>query len=378
MINYNYKYFGTKRLSLSVKAVILNSRQSKYPVGNDPWVKNSIKAAEHISQCGCTLIASVGMNSWEIPLALAAIKKIPVIIDLWYQPEDIDCFISEICNRFGLPCDTVGIVVPNQQYSSSDRSRWPDRDRLALELADKIFPIAIRKGGNLEKLIDNCASKVDYSFGTIYDYSRRKRPQYDIANINPELLSGRWLVHFTRSNSSPWPGQSETEYYRSIIASKDQYCHSALETLDNIVNGSILYGSGRNLKNGSKAIGFTDIGRTNIESLFRYRSRLVNPGFEPYGIALKKEFAISIGIRPVIYGDEKLYHALSEKDRPYYQSTGKADHNWEHESEWRLTGNLNLEMIPPESLALVVPDWSQIDRVKNSGMIPVWPLATEK
>ncbi len=377
----NYEYFGPDRLELTTKGVILNSRQSKYPVGNDQWIKNTVRAAEYIGQAGHTLLASLGMNSWEIPLALASINKIPVIVVLWYRPCDAMLFIAEICRRFNLDADAVGIIVPEFDSSRLDRKFWPERDRLAVDLADLVFPVSIRAGGRLDKLIATSQPKVDDRFQTLYDQSRRKRPQYEIRSIYPELVSGNWLVHFTRSNNSAWPGQTETEYYRSVIASGDKYCHSALDALNNITGNSILYGSCKNLKNGFRAIGFTDIGKVDLSKLFRYRPRLVNPGFEPYGIALNKNYAESIGIRPVIYGDEKLYRTLAECDRPFYQNSGRNSHHWESESEWRLAGDLNLDLIPEGALAQVVPDRSYLDKTENQvqgrGAVPVWPLAIE-
>lgn len=373
----NYKYYGPSELPSSIKVAILNSRQSKYPVGNDSWVKNCVKASEHIARKGYTLIASLGMNSWELSLALAAIKKIPVIIILWYQPDDIDQFRSEVCQKFDLDAGRVGIIAPEFDSLPSDRSRWPDRDRLALKFADLVLPVSIRAGGIMTRLIDSYNTRVDRSFQTKYDKSRRKRPVYEVTRINPELASGRWLIHFTRTNSSHWPGQSETEYYRSVIDSGDNYCHSALDALNNISSHSLLRGSGSNLKKGNKAIGFTDCEKIDLGKFFRYRPRLVNPGFEPYGIAIEKEFAISIGIRPVIYGDEKLYQMLKDNDRPYYQNVGKNGRFWESESEWRLTGDLRLDQVPDGSLAQVVPDRSEIGAIVAQRSMPVLPLVAE-
>ena len=78
MIETGFKYI--KEISSPVKAVcysnfeiensqlavILNSRQSKTPFGDDPWIVNSIEAVKHAAQKKHILITSTEMNTWEL------------------------------------------------------------------------------------------------------------------------------------------------------------------------------------------------------------------------------------------------------------------------------------------------------------------------
>ncbi|HDS00592.1 MAG TPA: hypothetical protein ENO07_01110, partial [candidate division Zixibacteria bacterium] len=58
-------YLGDDAILKGEKAVILNSRQSKTPVGSDPWIQNSYKAVEDAISRGCAIVTSIGMNTWE-------------------------------------------------------------------------------------------------------------------------------------------------------------------------------------------------------------------------------------------------------------------------------------------------------------------------
>jgi hypothetical protein len=105
------------------------------------------------------------------------------------------------------------------------------------------------------------------------------------------------------------------------------------------------------MREGRSAIGFTEANPSQaLTQLMRWRPKYVNWNFEPYGIAIEKETAISLGIRPVIYGNDGDYKALSDTDKPYFQSLGRVDVDWSREQEWRHIGDISLDEIPRDRL----------------------------
>lgn len=86
----------------------------------------------------------------------------------------------------------------------------------------------------------------------------------------------------------------------------------------------------------------------------RWLPKRVSWNFEPYGVAIRKEAASRIGIRPVIYGYDDDYELLANPDRPYFQSRGRKDVDWSMEREWRHIGDLDLSKIPPEDLIFLI------------------------
>jgi len=59
-------YLGDFDIDKVTLAAVLNSRQSKTPVGNDPWVKNTLAAVGDIAEQGLVLLTSLGMLTWEL------------------------------------------------------------------------------------------------------------------------------------------------------------------------------------------------------------------------------------------------------------------------------------------------------------------------
>ncbi|MFH1700503.1 MAG: hypothetical protein ABIE07_07930 [Candidatus Zixiibacteriota bacterium] len=58
-----------------MKAAILNSRQSAYPVGDDLWVQQTMRAVEYLAGRQYTIVTSIGLNTWELVLAIASQNK---------------------------------------------------------------------------------------------------------------------------------------------------------------------------------------------------------------------------------------------------------------------------------------------------------------
>jgi len=325
------EYSGDKQIFKREKAVILNSRQSKTPTGADPWIANSYKAVADAVSNGCTIITSIGMNTWEFTLWAAGKNNgnqiIVIPIDSRDDPEKIK---SDLMTDFELNPEKTGFMFfPTVKKGARGKNAWQERDKIAVSLANVIYPISIRKGGNLENLFQENPAKMS---NACLDYhieystsSPREKVSLTSDDLSKKIMKIEWdhLTHFTRTSYTPWPGESSASFYESIYKAREGYPRLAINTLKKIVTDKKIWGSYLHIRGGHKVVSFTDLNPEKSISLIRWRPRYVRWNFEPYSIVIEKEFASSLGIRPVIYGIPKIYDTLDFSDQPFYQNPGE-------------------------------------------------------
>ena len=366
-------YLGPHDLPGSVKGAVINSRQSKFPLGADAWVKATEAAVAGLAQRGLTVITSLGMNTWELVLALAGKHGLNSLIVLPAAGPDLQSVAEDVRRRFRLGSETSGFLFYENGHGASEKTSWPRRDELIAETADLLFPVSVRPGGNLDRLIAGRADKVCSDFGIPYEKSRRPRPRYDASRINPGLIGREILIHFTRSVSGPWPRESDFAYYMTLLGSDQEYCHSARKTLANILESGVVYASGNCIRDGYQVVAFTRWSPEDSAELFRYRPRLVNPYFEPYGIGIDLQAACNLGLRPVQYGLPQGFKLLPGDQKPYFQHRGGGG-RWMNEREWRHIGDFQLESLRVDSAMVLVPSSGESDDFAGLTRLPVVPL----
>jgi hypothetical protein len=310
------------------------------------------------------------MNTWEITLTYGSYCKADIILVVPESVVETAVDRADILRRFRLDPEATGFLLMDSGQCGWGKSWWPVRDREILSHADIILPVSIRVKGGLEKLLEQFQEKIVLDFTIPYQKESHPRPKYGDREYNPELFDGNYIVHFTRASSSPWPNESAFEYYWKMANSGSDYCHSALEALINILKSGVIYGSNHHIRGGQTVVGFTELSHAIIDRLFAYRARMVNPYFEPYGIALSRETAQKLGMRPVIYGPPEIYHSLDDTAKPYYQNPGVKD-NWRHESEWRHLGDLSLDFFGNDSAVILVPGKDEAEIVRKYSRMTV-------
>jgi hypothetical protein len=371
-------YVGPDQLATQKKVAILNSRQSKYPVGDDAWVKSTGQAVKFARDNGLVVLTSIGMNTWELVLTFASKFNAATLLVIPAPKCNHPQFIETVEDRFHLDRSKVGFIFLDRYSSSRKREWWPQRDCQIAQMADTIIPVSVRKGGNLRRLLNLHPQKVNPNFTLLYEKPVRSRPRYDRSEFSFPIWDHDLIVHFTRTNCKPWPGETDYDFYGSIINSKSDYCYCARNTLLKILKSRIIYGSAKNIKGGYRAVGFTSLSKESPKNLFRYRPRLLNPGFEPYGVSLKRIKAQSLGIRPVIYGDPSIYPLLDEFDKPFFQNVGSHGSQWRAENEWRFVGNFDFRAISDRDLTILAPSAEEAEIISQCTDIKVLPIFEPK
>ncbi len=356
----------------SGRAVILNSRQSLYPCGADPWIGATAWAIDDIAKKNLTLLASVGTPAWEIGLCLAGQKKLPIMLFVPATPgENENRILSHYCAEFRLdPCYVQVFKIINGTAPVERRLFPTARDNKIIEMADIIYPVSIRPRGNLDQILSEPPMQnivIDRTFAVSWQSGKINRlapppPGKLMPGLDDALRD--YIMHWTRSVHYPWPGESKRDFYDAIIHSNNIYPRSAFFTLMRILGERRLRASSRHLRKGVSAVSFSSLPPSQAVALMRWRSRYREMSFEPYGIAIKKSAAERTGIKKAIYGNREMISYLTADEKPYFQNIGTIG-DWEQEREYRHLGDLDLRAFDGSDMSVITRSPSEIDKLKT-------------
>lgn len=365
-------YYGNFPFDKNRLAVILNSRQSKTPTGNDPWIVNTLKAVKWAVEKGYVPITSIGMNTWELVCwACGVCGCWQVIVCPVVSLDDIDKTIIRIAGDFGLDHGKAGLLFfTATRKAKSAKVDWPKRDQLAVSHANTIIPVSLRPNGNLERLInqysgDNKKVVVDDFRVEYQDKAKKYKQVITKEDLSLKISNIPWdyITHWTRTHYGPYPGESSQSFYAKLANSGDYYPNSAINTLKQILIEKRIRGSSYNIKDRMSVVALSSLHPKDVLPLMRWRARYVRWNFEPYGITIARKVALSADIRPVIYGKPPLYETLGEQDKPFFQSQGVKGGDWRPENEWRHIGDLDLSDIKPSDMKIIVGKPDEVNAI---------------
>ena len=172
---------------------------------------------------------------------------------------------------------------------------------------------------------------------------------------------GALLFHFTRT-----PDTQSLEY--ELPGGGQVFAQaSAGAVLSKILHEGLLRGSGR-WSGGRDCVCFSEAPIQELNALFSLiafaSSEAEHPRYEPYGIAVSKQWLFAQGGRPVIYDHPDSEAELSETYRyrfvPYDPSVGR-DFTWER--EWRI--ETKVLALDPRHTLVVVPTANEAFGIVN-------------
>lgn len=186
----------------------------------------------------------------------------------------------------------------------------------------------------------------------------------DIRLVRRDL--GNLLFHFTRR---------KVQLDDSFTGEKSGENKSAFSVLGEILKGGKLKGGTGYIKGSHRCVCFTESPISELASLFYLNQSMKQSGrYEPYGIAVPKDWLFSQGGRPVIYQHEAEYDQLPEpmKFRHVTYIPPNTDFTWER--EWRikkdeLTLDLNQTLVVvPSALEATALNHIHSDDVEGKGV----------
>ena len=357
------------------KVLILNSVQGKFPKGVDAWVKSTINVLDCLAKENVCLIASIGLNTWELVACLGGrLGMEQMLIIPGKEDNEGRARFAEVLSDLALKRERTQAIYVDCR---SDESFYSMRDRLSVEMSEVIYPVSVRPAGRLDTLLTefgNEGKQIREEFRV--KWSRKSwTPGYNLPmdRLNPELKQYErdWLTHWTHTWAGPWPDEPSWKFYFDMAESGQEYCRDAKATLARIVGEKILRASSWKMPSAVSMISFTALAPAEAVGLMRWRKRYTRYSIEPYGLAFRRASLEHLGARPVSYikpGDSQ--PALEE--RIFSQSAGRKG-NWEAEQEWRLQGDLSLECFGRDDLVLITESKESTEKFR-AGYDPFWQV----
>jgi len=353
-------------------SILVISRVPRKVNADEPWLSRVREAIKYTIENDWIIVSSVGNLGWDYITWYAARSGATVWLALPPQSvNELNQTCADLSRRLKLDVGRTSFLIPItlQKLLKTDNQQL--RDKLALSLAGHRLPIYIRPGGNWSSSMVGITG-VDRQFSA-------SRPRTNIEswrNIKEELIKsseGDWgdlLIHWTRGTYGAWRGEVDADYFEALTEATSGNPRDALATLEFIAASGILRGEGRMIKDSTPVISFSDLPPSAALKQIEFRPTLGRWSYEPCGITFPRKLLEKLGARRVIYGDKEFYEQLSTADKPYYQYHGNTvkeamKHNWTRESEWRITGDIDLLSLK-DQVFLITPTEMEADRLRRS------------
>ncbi|WP_404305756.1 hypothetical protein [Neorhodopirellula lusitana] len=251
----------------------------------------------------------------------------------------------------------------------------PDRDARSIAIADRVDAVHVRSNGKVMKLLRQRMELKDGWVHVAIDTVTRnllglgavgrylpKEESDAVEQASASILAAddvdwtQYLVHCTRAVNGPWPGQSGSQYRTDMmLGDAETALRDTLATLRHIVRQRRLIAGARTSNRDCPVVCFSSVPLPELLARRTYRSHLHRWDYEPFGIALARDTATTIGVMPVVYGDRETATTLPANEKFRFQSTGKTE-DWTAEQEYRGLGDLDLATLAPDQVLVFVPD----------------------
>ena len=176
----------------------------------------------------------------------------------------------------------------------------------------------------------------------------------------PVSHPARWLCHWTRPHHGPWSDQCEHDYLDELLLASPTADRSAQASLIQIVHHQKIIAA--SLSAACSAVSWTAVPLTDFRKRRVFRPHKQHFDFEPWGIAVRRQWLVQNGCQPVRYiarssaaspGPAWLEHPATSRD-------GKID--WREEQEWRSSHAVDLSAAPSNHIIVFVDRLSMVSR----------------
>ncbi len=296
-------------------------------------------------------------------------------------------------------------------------ARTPPADRAVVALSDRLLVLHARDRGNVQHLVTCRLSSNGFPAGSLFlalgdDLVPPALAQpwmaagavgwylqsveEDETTVDPtpwhradpipspsapiRRLSGMppWdgLTHWTRRRAGPWPDQGPADYLDDLILDRRGADHSAFAALWRIVQQRRLVATSDLVRGAVPVVCFTRVPLSEWADRRSFRPHLSRWDFEPFGIRIERSWLSALGAQTVRYGDQDLWDALPEHQRPFFQQRYTRNDqgqpiDWSIEREWRHRGDVLLDDLPADSAQLFVPTLADARKISR---ISPWPV----
>ncbi len=348
------------------KIAILNSRQGLYPCRLHAWIQKTLETLTSLKSSQPVILSSIGMSTWDLVTIAASRLQLPLELHIQIKNKQTkEELAKQIISGYKLNPQFVSFHFITE---NSDKVFQTKRDNTITASADIIFPISIRKKGNLERLISTHQQKVNNLFQIDYK-NRTDKIAYTLnhCNLSTEIqnISNKYIIHWTKTSKNKWYYERQYDYYKDILRS-DIYPRSAFDSLTNIINLKKIYATPTHMPQNIPTVSFTSLTPMEIVPLFRWRSRYQEMSFEPYGIGIKKEIAAKRNIQKVLYYDKNGSDDISIINEKVWLTQSKGERtNWESENEYRHLGDFHFEDIDKQNIILFTRYKKEADQLQK-------------
>lgn len=320
--------------------------------------------------------------------------------------------------------------VGNGSIAAGSAEDLPLRDRVAVALAETVWNLSVRKGGNLHRLLqwrlqqdgadaasvrlvvpgeeplpnhlvtlvdrgaipwqllkstgseplsptgESLATEELSEPAVLESIAATQSKAEDQTDLLEQLsVEGEWLIHWTRMMTRPHAGQSSVEWLDRQLQSSSDDPSGPLASLQQILQDGNIRASADGLRGSMPMTCFSAVPLRELVSRRRFQTHRARWDFEPYGLCLRRRTLEILGTRPVIYGDEALWQAMPEPERPWFQKrfSGRGDRqiDWSEELEWRIAGDVVLGQFARKDLVVFC---RQAEDVAQLAPFSAWPV----
>ncbi len=383
------------------RVAVISSRLGRWSKLPPHWFVTLRHVFESIDPAQQTLVSARETALEELVERWAGARQVPLLMfDVTTPRQSLrrwwsDCLHTATGLRSEMPWKFPALVSP--PLLASQPTPIPVRDAVLVAVSDQVVVCQVRPQGNVWRLLEQRLARDANSIcrtATILagpgftsdqaaDSLRRRGARVqtvfaDNATRNPEP-QGRttcgtrcgdeaelilappeypYLVHCTRAIDGPWPDQDRGDYLDELLFGGTDPVRTPLTTLARIVGTQTLLATGRAIRGRFPVVCFTSVPLVDLPALRTFRAHRGRWDFEPYGIAIRRDWLLARGTRAVIYGDDSVWENMDETTRPFFQrrfsGSGRVV-DWSIEQEWRNVGTLDLHDLPANAAFVFVP-----------------------